>query len=161
MVFVATTASILSGTLAERVKLWSFFLFTLILTAFIYPVIGAWRGVAAGLNQMGFQDFAGSTIVQFHRRVGGTGRGAGSRATAQEVPGRRHRQADPTVERARGDPRGIHPLAGVVRVQRGSQLALAGVSDAVAISIILVNTIWRRRRGDGGDLRVQTHFGET
>ena len=42
MVFVATAASIVSGTLAERVKLWAFFAFTLVLTAFIYPIVGAW-----------------------------------------------------------------------------------------------------------------------
>ena len=42
MVFVATTASIISGTLAERVRLWSFFLFTVLLTGFIYPLVGAW-----------------------------------------------------------------------------------------------------------------------
>ena len=48
MVFVATAASIVSGALAERVKLWSFFLFTLVLTAFIYPVVGAWTWGVAG-----------------------------------------------------------------------------------------------------------------
>ena len=63
MVFVATAASIVSGALAERVKLWSFFVFTLVLTAFIYPIVGAWTWGGGWLNQMGFQDFAGSTIV--------------------------------------------------------------------------------------------------
>ena len=48
MVFVATAASIVSGALAERVRLWSFFVFTLVLTAFIYPVVGAWTWAAAG-----------------------------------------------------------------------------------------------------------------
>ena len=63
MVFVATTASIVSGTLAERVKLWSFFVFTAVLTAIIYPVVGAWTWGGGWLSQMGFSDFAGSTIV--------------------------------------------------------------------------------------------------
>ena len=63
MVFVATAASIVSGTLAERVKMWPFFLFTLILTAFIYPVVGAWTWGGGWLAEMGFKDFAGSTIV--------------------------------------------------------------------------------------------------
>ena len=63
MVFVAATASIVSGAVAERVKLWSFFIFTLILTAVIYPVVGAWTWGGGWLNEMGFQDFAGSTIV--------------------------------------------------------------------------------------------------
>ena len=63
MVFVATTASIVSGTLAERVKLWSFFAFIAVLTAVIYPVVGAWTWGGGWLTEMGFQDFAGSTIV--------------------------------------------------------------------------------------------------
>ena len=63
MVFVATTASIVSGTLAERVKLWSFFAFIAVLTAIIYPVIGSWTWGGGWLSEMGFQDFAGSTIV--------------------------------------------------------------------------------------------------
>ena len=63
MVFVATTASIVSGTLAERVKLWSFFLFILVLTALVYPIIGSWTWGGGWLSEMGFQDFSGSTIV--------------------------------------------------------------------------------------------------
>ena len=63
MVFVATAASIVSGTLAERVKLWPFFLFTLLLTGIIYPIVGAWTWGGGWLNAMGFTDFAGSTIV--------------------------------------------------------------------------------------------------
>ena len=63
MVFVATTASIVSGTLAERVKLWSFFVFTVILTTVIYPVVGAWTWGGGWLSEMGFSDFAGSSIV--------------------------------------------------------------------------------------------------
>ncbi len=64
MVFVATTASIVSGALAERVRLWSFFAFVLVLVSFIYPVVGAmtWGGGFL-TNQFGFVDFAGSTIV--------------------------------------------------------------------------------------------------
>jgi Amt family ammonium transporter len=63
MVFVATTASIISGALAERVKMWSFFIFVLVLTAVIYPVVGAWTWGGGWLSEMGFHDFAGSTIV--------------------------------------------------------------------------------------------------
>ncbi|MCY4524314.1 MAG: ammonium transporter [Halobacteriovoraceae bacterium] len=63
MVFVATTASIISGALAERIRLWPFFIFILVLTAFIYPVVGAWTWGNGWLAQMGFKDFAGSTIV--------------------------------------------------------------------------------------------------
>ena len=63
MVFVATTASIVSGTLAERVKLWAFLAFTVVLTIIIYPIVGAWTWGGGWLSAMGFQDFAGSTIV--------------------------------------------------------------------------------------------------
>lgn len=63
MVFVATTASIVSGALAERVKLWPFFAFIAVLTGLIYPVVGAWTWGGGWLSEYGFSDFAGSTIV--------------------------------------------------------------------------------------------------
>ncbi|WP_425286788.1 ammonium transporter [Nitratireductor soli] len=63
MVFVATAASIVSGTLAERIKLWPFLLFVVVLTGFIYPIAGSWKWGAGWLDAMGFQDFAGSTLV--------------------------------------------------------------------------------------------------
>ena len=64
MVFVATTASIVSGALAERVRLWSFFVFIFVLVSFIYPVVGAMTwGEGGFLAELGFVDFAGSTIV--------------------------------------------------------------------------------------------------
>ena len=63
MVFVATAASIVSGTVAERVKLWPFFAFVFVLTAIIYPIAGAWHWGGGWLAKMGFIDFAGSTIV--------------------------------------------------------------------------------------------------
>jgi ammonium transporter, Amt family len=63
MVFVATAASIVSGTLAERIKLWPFLLFVVVLTGFIYPIAGSWKWGGGWLDEMGFQDFAGSTLV--------------------------------------------------------------------------------------------------
>lgn len=63
MVFVATAASIVSGTVAERVKLWPFLIFTAVLTAFIYPVVASWEWGTGALDDMGFSDFAGSTLV--------------------------------------------------------------------------------------------------
>ncbi len=140
MVFVATTASIVSGTLAERVKLWSFFLFTLLLTAWIYPVVGAWTWGGGWLNQMEFKDFAGSTIVH---STGGWAALAGAIVVGPRI---RKFRPDGTVK--------VTPPSNVPAVtlgvfilwmgwfgfNGGSQLALAGVSDAVAISIILVNT---------------------
>ena len=140
MVFVATTASIVSGTLAERVKLWSFFLFTLILTAFIYPVVGSWTWGGGWLNQMGFQDFAGSTIVH---STGGWAALAGAIVVGPRL---RKFRADGTVKAT--PPSNVPAVTlgvfilwlGWFGFNGGSQLALAEVADAVAISIILVNT---------------------
>ena len=83
MVFVATTASIVSGALAERAKMWTFFLFTLLLTALIYPIVGAWTWGGGWLSQMGFQDFAGSNSRSQHRWLGCPRRYSGHRAEAR------------------------------------------------------------------------------
>ena len=140
MVFVATTASIVSGTLAERVHMWSFFLFTLLLTAFIYPVIGAWTWGGGWLAEMGFQDFAGSTIVH---STGGWAALAGALVVG------------PRLGKFRQDG-GVRatPPSNVVLVtlgvfvlwfgwfgfNGGSQLALGSAGNAVGMSIVLVNT---------------------
>ena len=140
MVFVATTASIISGALAERVKMWSFFLFTLILTAFLYPVIGAWTWGGGWLAEMGFQDFAGSTIVH---STGGWAALAGALVVGPRLG----------KFRQNGSVRATPP-SNVVLVtlgvfvlwfgwfgfNGGSQLALGSALDAVAMSNVLVNT---------------------
>jgi Amt family ammonium transporter len=63
MVFVATAASIVSGTLAERIKIWPFLVFVVVLTGILYPITGSWGWGGGWLSEMGFLDFAGSTIV--------------------------------------------------------------------------------------------------
>jgi ammonium transporter, Amt family len=63
MVFVATAASIVSGALAERIKLWPFLAFVFLLTAVIYPIQGSWVWGGGWLAEMGFSDYAGSTLV--------------------------------------------------------------------------------------------------
>ena len=63
VVFVATAMSIVSGAVAERMKLWSFFAFAVVLTGFIYPMQGFWKWGGGFLNEMGFLDFAGSGVV--------------------------------------------------------------------------------------------------
>lgn len=63
VVFVATAMSIVSGAVAERMKLWSFFAFAVVLTGFIYPVQGFWKWGGGWLEQLGFEDFAGSAVV--------------------------------------------------------------------------------------------------
>ncbi|MGD9864694.1 MAG: ammonium transporter [Pseudodonghicola sp.] len=63
LMFCATTASIVSGSLAERIKLWPFLIFVIILTALIYPIQASWKWGGGFLNEAGFLDFAGSTVV--------------------------------------------------------------------------------------------------
>ena len=140
MVFVATAASIVSGALAERVKLWSFFVFTLVLTAFIYPIVGAWTWGGGWLSQMGFQDFAGSTIVH------GTG-GCAALAGALIV-GPRHNKfrKDGTVTSTPPSNVPVVTLGvfilwfGWFGFNGGSQLALGSAADVLAMSHVLVNT---------------------
>ena len=140
MVFVATAASIVSGTLAERVKLWSFFIFITILTAVVYPVVGAWTWGEGWLYELGFKDFAGSTIVH------STG-GWAALAGAIVVGARRGKfRADGTVRPT--TPSNIPSVTlgvfilwlGWFGFNGGSQLALAGTVDAIAMSNVLVNT---------------------
>ncbi|WP_289040239.1 ammonium transporter [uncultured Aliiroseovarius sp.] len=63
LMFCATTASIVSGTLAERIKLWPFLAFVVVLTGFIYPIEASWQWGGGWLSEAGFSDFAGSTLV--------------------------------------------------------------------------------------------------
>ncbi|AAV96944.1 ammonium transporter [Ruegeria pomeroyi] len=63
LMFCATTASIVSGTLAERIKLWPFLVFVLVLTGLIYPIQASWKWGGGFLDAAGFLDFAGSTVV--------------------------------------------------------------------------------------------------
>ena len=140
MVFVGSTASIVSGTLAERVKLWSFFLFIVVLTAVIYPVVGAWTWGGGWLAAMGFHDFAGSTVVH------STG-GWAALAGVLVVGARRGKfPADGSVRQT--PPNSVPEVTlgvfiiwlGFLGFNGGSQLSLAGASDAVAVSIVLANT---------------------
>ncbi len=63
LMFCAATASIVSGTLAERIKLWPFLAFVVVLTGFIYPIEASWQWGGGWLSEAGFSDFAGSTLV--------------------------------------------------------------------------------------------------
>jgi len=63
VVFVATAMSIVSGAVAERMKLWAFLLFAIVMTGFIYPVQGYWKWGGGFLDALGFKDFAGSGVV--------------------------------------------------------------------------------------------------
>lgn len=72
--FAATAATIVSGAVAERIKLGAYLIFTLIFVGLVYPIIGSWKWGGGALNEMGFYDFAGSTLVH---SVGGWGALAG------------------------------------------------------------------------------------
>ena len=140
MVFVATAASIVSGALAERVRMWSFFLFTLLLTAFIYPIVGAWTWGGGWLAELGFQDFAGSTIVH---GVGGWAALAGILVVGPRLGKfRRDGTARPTPpSNVLIVTLGVFILwFGWFGFNGGSQLALGSAFDAVAMSHVLVNT---------------------
>ncbi len=140
MVFVATTASIVSGTLAERVNLWAFFAFTAILTMIIYPIVGAWTWGGGWLGEMGFTDFAGSTIVH---STGGWAALAGAIVVG---PRWGKFRKDGTVKLT--PPSNIPAVTlgvfilwlGWFGFNGGSQLALGSAADAVAIGNIIVNT---------------------
>ena len=140
MVFVATTASIISGAMAERVRLWSFFIFTIFLTGLIYPIVGAWTWGGGWLNEMGFQDFAGSTIVH---STGGWAALAGALVVGPRLGKFR---PDGSVKPTPPSNVPIVTLGvfilwlGWFGFNGGSQLALGGAADAVAMSNVLVNT---------------------
>jgi len=140
MVFCATTASIVSGTLAERIKLWPFLIFTAVLTGVLYPIAGSWQWGGGFLSEMGFADFAGSTLVH---SVGGW-----AALTGAIILGARHGKF--------GKGGSVHPMPGSsiplatlgtfilwlgwFGFNGGSQLAMGTVSDAADISRIFVNT---------------------
>ena len=140
MVFVATTASIVSGALAERVKLWSFFLFIAVLTSVIYPVVGAWTWGGGWLAELGFKDFAGSTVVH------STGGWAALAGAIMLGPRSGKFRADGSVKSTPPSNVPIVTLGvfilwlGWFGFNGGSQLALSGALDAVAVSNIFSNT---------------------
>jgi Amt family ammonium transporter len=140
MVFVATAASIVSGTVAERIKLWPFMAFVLILTAVIYPIQGSWTWGGGWLSEMGFSDFAGSTIVH---SVGGWAALSGAL-----ILGARKGKYGPNGQ-VNPMPGANLPLAtlgtfilwlGWFGFNGGSQLALGSALDATAMAIVFANT---------------------
>ncbi|WP_281018222.1 MULTISPECIES: ammonium transporter [unclassified Minwuia] len=141
MVFVATAASIVSGTVAERVKLWPFLIFVAVLTAVIYPIQGSWEWGAGWLDaQYGFSDFAGSTLVH------STG-GWAALMGALIIGARKGKYtADGKVNPMPGSSMPLATLGvfilwlGWFGFNGGSQLALGSAADAIAISNIFVNT---------------------
>ena len=139
LMFCAATASIVSGTIAERVKLWPFLLFTLILTAIIYPLSASWTWGGGFLSEAGFSDFAGSTIVH---SCGGWAALAGAIVIGPRIGRYIGGKTIPM-------PGANLPLAtlgtfilwlGWFGFNGGSQLAMGTVGDVADISRIFANT---------------------
>jgi len=141
LMFCAATASIVSGTLAERIKLWPFLIFTIVLTGILYPIQASWKWGGGFLDtQLGFLDFAGSTVVH---SVGGW-----AALTGAIILGARRGKY--------GDKGEIHPIPGSnmplatlgtfilwlgwFGFNGGSQLAAGSVGDISDVSRIFANT---------------------
>jgi Amt family ammonium transporter len=140
MVFVATASSVVSGTLAERIKVWPFMVFVVVLSGVIYPIQGSWVWGGGWLTAMGFSDFAGSTLVH---SVGGW-----CALTGAIILGARKGKYGPNGE-ILPMPGANLPLAtlgtfilwfGWFGFNGGSQLALGSALDVAAIAIVYVNT---------------------
>jgi len=143
MVFCATTVSICSGAMAERIKLWPFFLFAAILAGVIYPIVMGWQWGGGWLAKIGFSDFAGSTLVH---STGGAAALAGIMILGPRY-GRFTKAGVPTPIKpfaASSIPLvtiGVFVLwLGWFGFNGGSQLALGSFADAVSISTIFINT---------------------
>jgi ammonium transporter, Amt family len=140
VVFVATAASVVSGTIAERMKLWPFMVFTIVLTAFLYPITGSWAWGGGWLSDMGFKDFAGSTLVH---SVGGWCALTGAVLLG---PRKGKYNADGSVNPIPGSNLPLATLGtfilwfGWFGFNGGSQLALGSAADAVAIANVYANT---------------------
>ncbi len=140
MVFVATAASIVSGAVAERVKLTSFLVFVVVLTALIYPIQGSWSWGGGYLSEAGFLDFAGSTIVH---SVGGW-----AALTGAIIIGARSGKysADGSVKPMPGSNLPLATIGtfllwfGWFGFNGGSQLAMGSAADVDAIGKIYINT---------------------
>lgn len=139
--FAVTAVSIISGALAERIRLWPFFVFVLIMSTLLYPVQGAWGWGGGWLNRMGFLDFAGGTHVHA---------AAGWAALVGAIvlgPRRGRFQLDGSV---RPLPASSLPLAslgtmilwlGWLGFNGGSQGSMSSAADVIAIAQVYVNTV--------------------
>jgi len=142
MVFCATTCSIVSGTLAERIKLWPFFLFAAILAGVIYPIVMGWQWGGGWLASAGFSDFAGSTLVH---STGGAAALAGALLLGPRLGRFTKAGAGPVKPFAASSiplvTVGVFILwLGWFGFNGGSQLAMGSFDDAVAVSNIFINT---------------------
>ncbi len=139
LVFVAATASIVSGAVAERIKLWPFLIFVIVLTGFMYPISGSWKWGAGWLDEAGFQDFAGSTVVH---SVGGWAALAGVIILGPRLGKYKDGRTNPMP----GSNLALATLGtfilwlGWFGFNGGSQLAMGTVGDVSDVSRIFANT---------------------
>jgi len=140
VVFVATAMSVVSGAVAERMKLMSFFVFAIIFTGFIYPIEGYWKWGGGFLDEMGFQDFAGSGIVHMA--------GAAAALAGVILLGARKGKYGPNGE--------VRPILGAnlplaalgtfilwlgwFGFNGGSELKISNIDEANAVAMVFVNT---------------------
>ena len=140
LMFCAATASIVSGALAERIKLWPFLIFTILLTAVIYPIQASWKWGGGFLDGMGFQDFAGSTVVH---SVGGWAALTGAIILGPRLG--KYSQ-DGKVNPIPGSNLALATLGvfilwlGWFGFNGGSQLAMGSIGDVADVSRIFSNT---------------------
>lgn len=140
LVFVAATASIVSGALAERIKLWPFLIFVIVLTGVFYPISGSWQWGGGWLSEAGFSDFAGSTVVH---SVGGWAALAGAIILGPRL-GKYGK--DGKVNPFPGSNLALATLGtfilwlGWFGFNGGSQLAAGTVGDITDVSRIFANT---------------------
>lgn len=140
VVFVATAMSIISGAVAERMKLWAFLVFAVVMTGFIYPVQGFWKWGGGFLDALGFLDFAGSGVVHMA--------GAAAALAGVLLIGARKGKYGPNGE--------IHPIPGAnmplatlgtfvlwlgwFGFNGGSELRISNIEEANAVAMIFTNT---------------------
>jgi Amt family ammonium transporter len=140
VVFVATAMSIVSGAVAERMKLWAFLIFAVFMTGFIYPLQGYWKWGGGFLDALGFNDFAGSGVVHLA--------GASAALAGVVLLGARKGKYGPNGE--------VHPIPGAnmplatlgtfilwlgwFGFNGGSELKVSDVGEANAVALVFVNT---------------------
>ena len=140
LMFCAATASIVSGALAERIKLWPFLIFTVLLTSVIYPIQASWKWGGGFLDGMGFQDFAGSTVVH---SVGGWAALTGAIILGPRIG---KYAKDGKVIPIPGSNLALATLGtfilwlGWFGFNGGSQLAMGSIGDVADVSRIFSNT---------------------
>lgn len=152
VVFVATAMSVVSGAVAERMKLMSFFVFAIVFTAFIYPMQGYWKWGGGFLDGLGFLDFAGSGVVHMA--------GAAAALAGVLLLGARKGKYSADGE-SRAIPGANLPLAtlgtfilwlGWFGFNGGSELKISNVDEANAVAQIFVNTLMAAAGGVIGAL---------